>query len=269
MRAPVRECAAALTDWFLPATCMSCHIPTDPRRGDFLCLACRAEIRVLAPADCPCSTLDDPALEARALCEICRRLPEGAASIRSAFPYAGVIGGLIRTMKYRHAEEAGDALAKLTLAALQDHFHQLRQLCEPDAVVPVPMHWWRRWRRGFNQAEAIASGLAGLLRAPCKPHLLTRVRSTPPQARRPDAVERLKNVAGAFRVTDPEGVRGRNLLLVDDVMTTGATVASCAAELHVAGAKSVHVVTVARAGSARQGIVAAEMRGQTGTESAM
>lgn len=264
----MREGARAFVDWFLPAACMSCHTPVEPSRGDFLCLNCRSEIRVLDAPDCPCASLGNPPPSARAACSICRRLPEGPASIRSAFPYSGVVGGLIRTMKYRHAEQAGDALARLTLAGLQGHFHLIRNTQSLDAIVPVPMHWWRRWRRGFNQAEALASGLERLLGVQCRPDFLRRVRCTPPQARRADAQQRLKNVAGAFRVPAAEEVRGKTLLVVDDVMTTGATVASCAAELHKAGAAAVHVVTVARAGSARLGITPMEMTGQTGIEPA-
>jgi len=256
---------ASLLDWFLPPVCMACRVPVDPLRSDFLCLACRADIRVLAEPDCPCAGAGDPPDAMREGCEFCRRLPRGFASARAAFPYGGVVGALVRNMKYRRGEHAGEALARLTIAAMPDHFRQLKDDAGIDVVVPVPMHWWRRWRRGYNQAEAVGRALAGLLRLPCDAHAVARVRPTPPQARRADAAARLRNVAGVFRAEEPDRVAGRHVLLVDDVMTTGATMASCAAALRAGGAVCVHAVAVARAGPARLGTTPAEMRGEETT----
>lgn len=242
---------------------MACHLPVDPARRDFLCLSCRSEIRVLAEPDCPCAGAGNPPDAQREACTFCRRLPRGFSSARAPFPYGGVVGTLVRNMKYRRGEAAGDAIARLMLAAMPDHFRALKEQARIDLVVPVPMHWWRRWTRGYNQAESIARALAGHLQLPCDATAVERHRRTPPQARRSDAAERLLNVDGAFRVVEPRALHGRNVLLVDDVMTTGATVASCAAVLREAGAASIHIATAARAGPARFGVTPAELRGET------
>lgn len=200
-------------------------------------------------------------MEARAKCEFCRRLPPSFATIRSGFPYAGVAGDLIRNLKYRHSEQVGHALARLLIAVLGEHFQWLKDEAGVEVIVPVPMHLTRHWRRGYNQAACIAEALSEFTKIPHEPHAIRRIRRTPPQVRRAKTLERLKNVANAFDVPEPERVAGKRILLIDDVMTTGATMASCAAAAKDAGAVSIHVVTVARAGSGRLKDAPIEMTG--------
>ena len=247
----LRQGAGVLWEWFFPPACMACHVPLRPGAGDFLCGECRSDLRIVTPADCPRCSIEGQFTADRKSCEFCRRLPDSFNSARAAFPYAGVVGDLIRNMKYRHAEHAGGALARLTVAALGEHFDLLLRERQVEAIVPVPMFYRRRWGRGFNQAESIGRGLGEVLRLPCRPELLRRHRHTPPPARRRDAGQRLANVRGAFAAQDPAALKGRRVLLVDDVMTTGATVASCAEALKEGGAEEIHIVTVARAGPAR------------------
>ncbi|MCS7026669.1 MAG: ComF family protein [Bryobacteraceae bacterium] len=114
-----------------------------------------------------------------------------------------------------------------------------------DVIVPVPMHWWRAWRRGFNQAELLAkevSRRAGVRM--CR--AVRRKRWTPPQAGLSNRARR-QNVSGLFEVTKPAEIRGLHVLLVDDVLTTGATASACASALKRAGARAVSVLTLARA----------------------
>ena len=112
-------------------------------------------------------------------------------------------------------------------------------------LVPVPLHWRRRWRRGFNQAEMLARGVGRRHGLPVRPRRLVRVRATPPQ--QGDADARRRNVRDAFAVRRTgNGSVGRRLLLVDDVFTTGATANACAAALLTAGAGAVGVLTLAR-----------------------
>jgi ComF family protein len=113
-----------------------------------------------------------------------------------------------------------------------------------DAVVPVPLHWRRRWRRGFNQAEVLARTVGWRHGLPVERRCLIRVRATPPQ--QGDAAARRRNVRGAFAVRRAERIADRRLLLVDDVFTTGATANACAAALLNAGAAAVGVLTLAR-----------------------
>src|SRR5205085_6117917 len=113
-----------------------------------------------------------------------------------------------------------------------------------DAIVPVPLHWRKRWDRGFNQSELLARHIADARRTPMV-HALLRKRFTDAQAGLASAGRR-RNVAGAFAVKPDFNLQGKRILLIDDVMTTGATASACAAALKRSGAKSVSPLTLAR-----------------------
>jgi ComF family protein len=117
--------------------------------------------------------------------------------------------------------------------------------CEVDVVTPVPLHWWRRWTRGYNQAEAIGRELAAALGISFAPKLLRRVRWTPQQVQ-PTREARQANVKGAFRVARGARVAGKRVLLVDDVMTTGSTLGAAARVLRESGVERVVVAVLAR-----------------------
>jgi ComF family protein len=117
---------------------------------------------------------------------------------------------------------------------------------EIDLVVPVPLHPRRKRERGYNQAALLGRELANLLGLSCHESALSRVRATLPQVGLTDT-ERSQNVRHAFRCIRPASIRGRRILLIDDVMTTGSTVASASSSLLEAGAKRVCVLTLARA----------------------
>ncbi len=118
-------------------------------------------------------------------------------------------------------------------------------LAPQSVLVPVPLHRWRLWRRGFNQAAVLAQELARLSGAQLDIDALVRVKATRPSAGM-GRKARADNVRGAFRVADRRRVKDRDIVLVDDVLTTGATVDACARHLRRAGASSVHVLTFAR-----------------------
>lgn len=115
-----------------------------------------------------------------------------------------------------------------------------------DFCVPVPLNRWRLWRRGFNQAELLARRVACLLAVPCRSKILRRIRRTESQAGLSNQ-QRRSNVGGAFAVMRGAALRGTRILLVDDVMTTGATLDACARVLKRAGVEHVGAVTIARA----------------------
>lgn len=133
----------------------------------------------------------------------------------------------------------GDWLAKLLCRALPEEDGETF-----DLVVPVPLHWRRRWQRGFNQSALLARFVAHKNGLPVL-QPIRRIRATATQAGLTHS-NRRKNVTGAFRVSKPGRVRGKKILLIDDVMTTGATGAACASALKRAGATSVTLLTLAR-----------------------
>jgi ComF family protein len=153
--------------------------------------------------------------------------------------YDGPLRKLIHLFKYSGMKPLAKRLAGLLCRALPDDGDE-----SFDAVVPMPLHWRRRWKRGFNQSEILARLVAkqhqwSLINA------VKRVRATAVQAGLTNA-KRRKNVAGAFRVSRKSLVAGKRILLIDDVMTTGSTAAACASALKRAGAKSVTLLTLAR-----------------------
>jgi ComF family protein len=165
--------------------------------------------------------------------------PPGTA----AFVYVGAVARALTRLKAERRAEVARPLGDLLWTALAP---RVRDLGGP-VVVPVPLHPARLAERGFNQASLLAMRVARRLGAPLWPSALTRIRDTPNQATlRRDA--RRACVQGAFVAREPEHIVGHDVVLVDDVATTGATLAACAAALIDAGARAVHPGVVARAG---------------------
>jgi ComF family protein len=159
--------------------------------------------------------------------------------VRAACLFDGVVRQAIHDLKYRGVRGRAALLGDLTADVLS-----LRPLAT-DLLVPVPLAPSRRRRRGFNQSELIAGRIGERLGLAIDAACLVRVRETPPQVGL-SADERRANVAGAFKCADPDAVIGRRVALVDDVMTTGATLAACADVLRACGASRVFGVVVAR-----------------------
>jgi ComF family protein len=176
---------------------------------------------------------------ADAVCPRCRRQRDQALDqARAAGPYEGALRDIIHAFKY----DPRPTLAKPLAALLRAQPDVVALLDGVDAIVPVPLHPSRQRRRGFNQAETLATALAAdapVVRA------LRRVRRTQPQADLP-AAQRHRNVRDAFRLSRGL-VMARCVLLVDDVSTTGATLEACAQVLKAAGVVEVRAVTVGRA----------------------
>jgi ComF family protein len=126
-----------------------------------------------------------------------------------------------------------------------------------DMVVPMPLHWVRQWKRGFNQSDLLARVVSKRIGSPVM-RVIRRRRATPPQAGLSNA-QRRTNVAGAFIVRKRAVIKGRNILLIDDVLTTGATLSACASVLKRAGAGRVTVLTLARVDRRRSSIAASKV----------
>ena len=169
------------------------------------------------------------------MCGLCRRGLTGFDAAYSYGSYEDELRELIHLFKYAGIETLARPLGKLLLIALprEQNF---------DVIVPMPLHWRKRWRRGFNQAELLAREVSRVWGAPVS-RLVRRRRATAVQAGLTSA-KRRANVAGAFRATGL--VKGKRVLLVDDVMTTGSTAGACAAALKRAGAAHVTLLTLAR-----------------------
>ena len=155
--------------------------------------------------------------------------------------YDGVTRALVHAFKYGGHESLHRLLGGMLAQRLSDFRFPRR----PDIVVPVPLAITRRIRRGFNQAELLAEHAARSLALPLVSNSLKRRHATASQARLSAAERRVRQI-GSFKVSRPEPISGRHVLLVDDVLTTGSTASECARVLRAAGAKSIFVAVLAR-----------------------
>jgi ComF family protein len=178
---------------------------------------------------------------AAAACGRCRRGLSPFTAGASLGPYEGGLRALVHELKYRGRQRVAARLADLIAADLR-----ARAVLTTGAVlVPVPLHPRRKRERGFNQSEVLARALARRLPVAVCPQALARRRDTPPQTGL-SAAGRRRNVAGAFAVRQAARVAGRVVVLIDDVLTTGATAHACARLLRQAGAAEVRLLTLVR-----------------------
>lgn len=222
--------ASAALDLLFPPRCVACG-----RGGSFLCGACLA--RATPVPEPQCDLCGQP-IAGGPLCVRCAESPVAGGGLRSAFVYAGPVQTAVRALKYHNMRVVAPALG----AAMARRLATWNIV--PDRIVPVPLHPRRLRERGYNQAELLACALGMEAGIPVRPAALERLRDTSAQARASSAIERRRNVTGAFAARD--AVRGGRALLVDDVCTTGATLSACAEALLTAGAAQVWGLTVAR-----------------------
>ncbi len=172
---------------------------------------------------------------------MCRREAVPFDWARGFGAYEGSLRRVIQLLKYERMEPLARPLA--------ERMARLLEAAGPaDVIVPVPLYWLRSWRRGFNQSEALAGELSRLTGLQVSRRCLRRTRDTASQTGLTRRQRRL-NVRGAFAVRQPGRVSGKNIVLVDDVITTGATVSACTRALKRAGAARVVVLAAARARS--------------------
>jgi ComF family protein len=234
-------CAGAL-DLLLPPHCLTCDAPVQAQ-GTF-CAACFREVGfVTEPCCAGCSTPFAYAGEGghEGLCPACRADPPPWGRARAALLYEGRVRRLVQQFKYGDRTEYASAIAPLMARA------GAALLREAEVLVPVPLHRARLFTRRYNQAALLAWALGRLSGVAVVPDALRRVRPTPPLFEL-GAVARALAVAGAFDMRPGRGVRiaGRRVLLVDDILTSGATCAACTRLLLQAGAASVDVLVAAR-----------------------
>ncbi len=237
--APFRAAFGAVLDVALPPLCPACR---ELVGGNGLCASCWSKLSLIAPPYCERLGIPfayDPGpgvLSMQAIAD-----PPAYHRARAAVRYDEIARALVHSLKYGDrldlAPTAGRWMARAGRELLQD----------ADALVPVPLHWRRLWARRFNQSAMLAKAISEVSGVPVADNALKRVKVTAQQVGLSQA-ERASNVQGAFRVP-PEGrgeVKGRNLVLIDDVLTSGATADACARALLRAGARRVDVVVFAR-----------------------
>ncbi|MDI5934078.1 ComF family protein [Halomonas kalidii] len=216
----------------LPGRCAFCLAPGSD--GHPWCEACFASLPWNLPA-CPCCAELQPGQLAGRLCGVCLRLPPAYDRARVPLRYEGEVAGLVRRFKFHASPRAGTVLLDLLMAGLS-----AEALAWPAAVVPVPLHPRRARERGFDQAGWLARRLA---RRSGRPLIEAERRRDTRSQRGLDRRERRANLRGAFRV---EAALPSRVVLVDDVMTTGATLDALAVACRRAGAERVEVWAVAR-----------------------
>ncbi len=208
--------------------------------GGPLCPTCAQDLPLRTGGLCPaCGAMSGRENDLPSLCPECRSAPPPWNELYFHGQYTGIMRRLIIGYKFHNRFERNRLLGALAVAAFR-----ARPGSVPDAVVPVPLHDRRLIWRGFNQSLEIARGLARHQDRPLLVHGLRRTRNTPPQTRF-GLKERQANIKGAF-AADPALVRGKRLLLVDDVYTTGSTLRECARTLKRAGCIEVDVLVLAR-----------------------
>lgn len=220
-----------------PGTCLLCQQPSG-RHFD-LCQACEAELPWLGK-HCSRCALPLPTTETSPLCGQCQNQPPAFSRCTSAWTYGFPVNHLITDFKHRHSLASFHTLAELWLKANTPTLGAAR----PDALMPVPLHWRRRWQRGFNQSCLLAEHWGKALQIPVI-HNLHRDRHTPPQQGL-SAADRRRNLRQAFSLKRPGDIAGKSIALVDDVLTTGATAHSLATILSRGGASRVDIWCLAR-----------------------
>jgi ComF family protein len=229
-----------------PSDCRLCATPLTNISRLPVCPSCLLDMAPIAGATCEICGERLGSGHSVLPSQICRACQETRPHVTKAAAYGAYDGGLrelIHLLKYERVEPAAGVLGRM----LEDAIQKLSIRADSILVVPVPLHSSKRRERGFNQAELIAHAALKKNTFPCEmgADVLERTRPTVSQIgfTRPQRVE---NIRGAFRVRHPNRVSGRNVLLVDDVLTTGTTVSECARILRKAGADNVWVATVAR-----------------------
>jgi len=229
----------SVLDFLFPPVCLQCRRRVSEPGN--LCADCWREIAFIDGAQCAsCGLPFEAPTFAGARCAACLASPPAFDAARAVMRYDEKCKASLLAFKHADRLDLAPSFAHWLIRAGGDF------ITEMDTVVPVPLHRSRLWSRRYNQAAELARALAQRTGKAFRPFALERVRRTPSQGEMPSAIARRRNVAGAFRVRDTAKVAGRTVLLIDDVLTTGATADACARALKRAGASKVLVLALAR-----------------------
>lgn len=238
--APLRRAASRLCDAVLPPRCLHCGCLVGDHGA--LCAACWAELRFIGPPCCAaCGLPFEYDLGPDAVCGACSAQRPRYDRARAALVYNDASRDLV--LRFKHSDRLeGAATFAAWMARAGGGLIE-----EADILAPVPLHWLRLVRRRYNQAAVLANAIGRAQGKLVIPDLLERRKATPTQGHLGREARR-RNVAGAFRVAPRhrQALAGKRILLVDDVLTTGATAESCARVLRAAGATAVDLLVLAR-----------------------
>jgi ComF family protein len=256
MSETARQVLGRVAAMVFPPSCIACHralgpkviSPETPAEG--LCPEC---LQTLHPLDIdrgcfycgahPLRLEEGSTLHGR--CLECSHLPGSFTQARSAFPYQSPAGDIVRNLKYHRTPYLAQWLANLAIPVVAPW---LKEVAQEASVMAVPMSLSRELHRGYNQAFEIARHVALKIQRPMlNPEVFLRTKKSKPQARFHSREERLDNLKGIYTVRKPDEIRGQRILLVDDVMTSGATVSEAAQTLLDGGASEIYVFTPVRA----------------------
>lgn len=213
-----------------PARCLACDKALRYREVP-LCTQCLATL----PWSWPDNLIYDPFAE-----KFWGKVPIQHTKALFKFDKQDIVQNIIHNIKYKNHQKS--------LRQLGQYYGQICQRnpfpTTPDLLIPVPLHPKRLLQRGYNQSLLLAQGMAATLQIPCNPHVLLRRKNTTTQTTK-NKKERIKNMQNAFTVSVPTQIQHQHLLLIDDVVTTGATLKSCAHALLNAGAREVSIAVLA------------------------
>jgi len=234
----IRDVFSSLLDLLLPPACVVCGALLDDA-DDTVCPACREGFE---PLTGPLCAICGQPYAGEGPCPDCRSLPPATQGVRSAFVFGGPLAEAIHRLKYGGQRRLAPFLANLLFSSGAWDF-----ATDPvDLLVPVPLYPGRLSRRGFNQSLLIARELSRLSHVAIDFEHLARVRDTASQSEMKTRKQRRQNVDGAFGLVKGHPFRSKRILLIDDVVTTGATISACARALAGAQVASVCALTVAR-----------------------
>lgn len=227
--------------FLFPPTCINCKKPLSTDKS--LCSICWKNLSFLSQPNCgTCARPLDISLTPNPICVFCLRDPPLYSKTRSALIYNAHARKMISSFKQGHTNHVVPTFSQWMYHVSKD------VLKDADFIIPVPLHWRRLIYRGFNQSALLAQGISKLSHVPYHPLLLQKNKSTLPQASLPEK-SRHQNVKKAFSISTKYSnlINNKYIVLVDDVMATGATLSACAEPLLKAGAAKVSIIVLARA----------------------
>jgi ComF family protein len=230
-----RRLLRGLLDFALPPRCPGCGTIVDHVHS--FCVPCWTAIEFLGSGGCETCGIPLEATDA-GICAVCLAVPPRISRTRAAVAYGDIARTVALKLKYGRKVALAKTMANYMAPLLEP-------LSPTDILAPVPLHRRRLWQRGFNQAAIVMTALSQRTGIPGDARLIERVKRTPP-LKGMSALQRRRTVAGAFKVRDGADLRGRTVVLIDDVLTTGATANACARALKRAGAERVELVSWAR-----------------------